>query len=110
MWRRPLSRPDREARQRAFRRRVLDSGLTVVRVGSPAELELGIYHAASGLVDAWCGPRQAWPPPLTSRSSTGTPDAPSRRRRLRMPAEWPWREELLALLAKLHAIAMPLTT
>jgi hypothetical protein len=33
------------ARQDAFRRRLRDSGLTVVRVGSPAELELAIYQA-----------------------------------------------------------------
>ncbi|HXM55068.1 MAG TPA: tetratricopeptide repeat protein [Candidatus Dormibacteraeota bacterium] len=33
------------ARQRAFRRRLLDSGLTVVQVGTPAELELAVFHA-----------------------------------------------------------------
>jgi hypothetical protein len=30
--------------------------------------------------------------------------------RLRLPADWPWREELMALLAKLHAVAVPFTT
>jgi tetratricopeptide (TPR) repeat protein len=33
------------ARQDAFRRRLRASGLTVVRVGSPAELELAVFHA-----------------------------------------------------------------
>jgi tetratricopeptide (TPR) repeat protein len=46
------------ARQDAFRRRLRESGLTVVRVGSPAELELAIYQALVEL-----GPR---------------PDAPAR--------------------------------
>jgi tetratricopeptide (TPR) repeat protein len=36
---------DRPARQDAFRRRLLDSGLTVVWVGSQAELELAVYQA-----------------------------------------------------------------
>ena len=35
----------RQRRQGKFRRRLLDSGLTVVRVGSPAELELAVYQA-----------------------------------------------------------------
>ena len=34
----------------------------------------------------------------------------SRRRRLRLPADWPWREQFLALLTKLRAVAVPLTT
>jgi tetratricopeptide (TPR) repeat protein len=38
------------ARQDAFRRQLLDSGLTVVRVGSPAELELAVFHALVDLV------------------------------------------------------------
>jgi tetratricopeptide (TPR) repeat protein len=33
------------ARQDAFRRRLLDSGLTVVQVSTPAELELALYQA-----------------------------------------------------------------
>jgi Transposase DDE domain group 1 len=36
--------------------------------------------------------------------------AHGRRRRLRLPADWPWREQFLALLAKLRAVASPLTT
>jgi hypothetical protein len=36
---------DHRARQDGFRARLLDSGLTVVRVGAPAELELAIYQA-----------------------------------------------------------------
>ena len=32
-------------RQDAFRRRLLDSGLTIVRVNSPADLELAVYQA-----------------------------------------------------------------
>ncbi len=36
--------------------------------------------------------------------------AHGRRRRLRLPGEWPWRQEFMALLAKLQAIAVPLTT
>jgi Domain of unknown function (DUF4062)/Tetratricopeptide repeat len=50
--------PERRAGQDAFRRRLRESGLTVVRVGSPAELELAIYQALVEL-----GP---------------TPDAPAR--------------------------------
>ncbi len=34
--------------------------------------------------------------------------APGRRRRLRLPADWPWREQFMALLAKLEAV--PLAT
>src|SRR5690348_14026852 len=49
---------EHRARQDAFRRRLLDSGLTVVRVGSPHELELALYQALVEL-----GP---------------TPDAPTR--------------------------------
>jgi tetratricopeptide (TPR) repeat protein len=37
--------PERRARQDAFRRRLLDSGLTVVQVSTPAELELALYQA-----------------------------------------------------------------
>ena len=33
-----------------------------------------------------------------------------RQRRLRLPADWPWREEFMALLAKLRAVVVPLTT
>jgi len=50
--------PERRARQDAFRRQLLDSGLTVVRVSSPADLELAVYQALVEL-----GP---------------TPDAPAR--------------------------------
>ncbi|HXM56740.1 MAG TPA: tetratricopeptide repeat protein [Candidatus Dormibacteraeota bacterium] len=57
-----LATPDeqagRRARHDAFRRRLLDSGLTVVQVGSPGELEIAIYQALVEL-----GP---------------TPDAPAR--------------------------------
>ena len=48
----------RRARQTRFRRRMLDSGLTVVRVSSPSELELAVHQALVEL-----GP---------------TPDAPAR--------------------------------
>ena len=33
-----------------------------------------------------------------------------RQRRLRLPADWPWREEFMALMAKLQAVAVPLAT
>jgi hypothetical protein len=33
-----------------------------------------------------------------------------RRCRLRLPADWPWREQFLALLTRLRAVAVPLTT
>jgi hypothetical protein len=36
----PVESPERHAGQDAFRQRLLDSGLTVVRVGTSAELEL----------------------------------------------------------------------
>ncbi len=36
--------------------------------------------------------------------------AHGRRQRLRLPADWPWKEEFMALLAKLQAVAAPLTT
>jgi tetratricopeptide (TPR) repeat protein len=36
---------ERRGRQEAFRTRLLESGLTVAFVGSPAELELGVYQA-----------------------------------------------------------------
>ena len=52
--------PERRARQVAFRRRLLDSGLTVVGVGSPAELELAIYQALMELappIGSVVGPR-----------------------------------------------------
>jgi hypothetical protein len=29
---------------------------------------------------------------------------------LRLPEDWPWREEFMALMAKLRALAVPLTT
>jgi tetratricopeptide (TPR) repeat protein len=45
----PVSQPAEQAsRQEAFRRRLLDAGLTVVWVRSPAELEIGLYQ---GLVE-----------------------------------------------------------
>ncbi|TMC09669.1 MAG: tetratricopeptide repeat protein [Chloroflexi bacterium] len=37
--------PERRTRQGAFRRRLRESGLVSVRVGSPAELELAVYQA-----------------------------------------------------------------
>ena len=36
--------------------------------------------------------------------------AHGRQRRLRLPEDWPWRTEFIALMAKLHAIVLPLTT
>lgn len=33
-----------------------------------------------------------------------------RRRALRLPADWPWQGQFMALLAKLEAVALPLTT
>ena len=36
--------------------------------------------------------------------------AHGRRRRLRLPADWPWRKEFMALLSKLQAVVVPLTT
>jgi hypothetical protein len=60
--------PERRARQDAFRRRLRDSGLTVARVGSPAELELAIYQALVELgptpgAPARLAQAQAWPEP-----------------------------------------------
>jgi hypothetical protein len=46
------------ARQKAFRRRLLDSGLTVVRVGSPGDLELALYQALVELGPAPDAPAQ----------------------------------------------------
>jgi tetratricopeptide (TPR) repeat protein len=36
---------DHRARQEGFRGRLLDAGVTVARVASPADLELGLFHA-----------------------------------------------------------------
>jgi tetratricopeptide (TPR) repeat protein len=44
------------ARQDAFRRRLLDSGLTVVQVSAPAELELALYQALVELAPSPDGP------------------------------------------------------
>jgi hypothetical protein len=65
--------PDRRARQDAFLRRLQDSGLTVVRVASPVELELAVSQALVEL-----GP---------------TPDAPAR-----LPAARVIREHALTAL------------
>jgi len=37
--------PELQARQRAFRNRLLEAGITVARVASPEQLEIGLLHA-----------------------------------------------------------------
>jgi hypothetical protein len=69
--------PDRRARQDAFLRRLQDSGLTVVRVASPVELELAVSQALVEL-----GP---------------TPDAPAR-----LPAARVIRQRALAASTQLR--------
>jgi multiple sugar transport system substrate-binding protein len=63
--------PEHRARQEAFRLRLCDAGVTIAWVATPAELEIGLYHALVELREpAWEG---TYGPP---RSRAGTRPVP----------------------------------
>jgi tetratricopeptide (TPR) repeat protein len=66
--------PEHRARQDALRRRLLDSGLTVVQVTTPAQLELALYQALVELGPAPSAPaRLAEAQELLASMPTGVP-------------------------------------
>jgi multiple sugar transport system substrate-binding protein len=68
----PVSQPaEHRARQEAFRRRLLEAGVTIAWVATPAEMELGLYQALIELrASAWAGRARA------PESRTGTRPGP----------------------------------